>query len=156
MRFVHIIEINDPTQPLIVPLTRSQVWRGLLRRVEQPTEFLPQLTGCLIFMRGETTLARELNFGSFSVRDRVRLEPERQIVIETEAAKDVPAGRLVMTIEEPGEALLQIRFHYEINRERSADEAMEQKFDRYVQSAYLEADIDSVRIIRALADAKTL
>lgn len=169
MHFVHIIEINDPRNPLIAALTREQLWRGLVRRAEKPMEFLPQLAACSIVMRGDTTLARELNFGAFIVRDRVRLTPWQSVRFDTDPAPSMPTCRLVINIEERGntklpqrtdmhgsEQHLQLRFTYDVQRERSVDAAAEQQYDRFAQSAYLQADIDSVRIIRALAVAGTL
>ncbi|MBK9243241.1 MAG: DUF1857 family protein [Burkholderiales bacterium] len=40
MRFEHLVQINDPLQPLLTEVSREQLWRGLLRRAEQPTEFV--------------------------------------------------------------------------------------------------------------------
>lgn len=169
MHFVHIIEINDPRNPLIAALTREQLWRGLIRRAEKPMEFLPQLTACSIVMRGDTTLARELNFGAFTVRDRVRLTPGHSVRFDTDPAPNMPTCRLVIAIETRGntqsqrptdmhstEQHLQLRFTYDVQRERSIDAAAEQQYDRFAQSAYLQADIDSVRIIRALVASGTL
>jgi hypothetical protein len=150
MHFIHIIEINDPRNPLLERFTREQVWRGLVRRAERPMEFLPQLIGCMIVMRGEYTLARELDFGSFTVRDRVRLSPMQQLSFDTDAAPNVRAGRLVIAIEENKEAHMQLRFTYDVEREHTDDKEMEEQYDRYLQSAYLQADIDSVKTMRAL------
>jgi hypothetical protein len=156
MRFVHIIEINDPRNPLLDILTLEQVWRGLLRRVERPGEFLPQLKTSLIVMRGDSTLARELNFGDLIVRDRVRLVPMQSVRFDTEATATIPSGSLVIAIEAHDADHLQLRFTYTTQRERSADEKTEAQYDRFVQSAYLQADIDSVRVIRALANCGEL
>jgi hypothetical protein len=150
MHFVHIIEINDPRNPLLGRLTREQVWRGLLHRAERPMAFLPQLVGCTIVLRGEYTLARELDFGSFTVRDRVRLTPMQQLSFDMDAAPNVRAGRLVIAIEECDAAHLQLRFTYDVDRQRTDDAEMEAQYDRYLQAAYLEADITSVKTMRAL------
>lgn len=150
MHFVHIIEINDPHSPLIAALTREQVWRGLLWRVERPMDFLPQLNGCLIMMRGDSTLVRELDFGAFIVRDRVRLTPQEQLTFDTEAAPNVRAGRLRIAIETPIDDQLQLRFTYDVERERTDDAEVEAQYDRFIQSAYLQADIDSVKTMRTL------
>lgn len=151
MRFVHIIQINDPLNPSIAPLTREQVWRGLVRRAEYPKEFLPQLEHSLIVARGERTLARELNFGAFIVRDRVRLEPMECLTFDTEAAANVPSGSLSITIEEPGAELLQVRFSYAINRAALDDPETQRMYEDFTKSAYLETDIDCVKLIRRLA-----
>lgn len=156
MHFVHIIKINDPRHPLLNVLTREQVWRGLVRRAERPQEFLPQLIDCVIVMRGDSTLARELDFGNFTVRDRVRLVPMQSVSFVTDAGPTIAESRLVIGIEEFADNPLQLRFTYDTARERSDNAEMEEQYDRIIQSAYLQADIDSIRVIRALADAGDL
>lgn len=151
MKFVHLVKINDPLNPLIEPMTREQVWSGLVLRVEQPQTFMPHLVGARIVARTDHCVARELDFGSFKVRDRVTLEPMKRIVISTEAGEDRAAGSLTMTIEEPGAEQLQLRFEYDLARVRQDDAAYEAMYDRFIKSAYMEADIDCVRIIRQRA-----
>ena len=48
MNFEHLIAINDPGNPLIPPLSREQLWEGLLHRIENPLPFLPGLESCAI------------------------------------------------------------------------------------------------------------
>lgn len=151
MRFEHLVQINDPLNPLIEPLTRTQVWAGLILRAERPQTFMAHLEGARIVARGEAYLVRELDFGSFKVRDRVRLEPMQRMIIETESAADRGVGTLVMTIEEPGSEQLQLRFEYDLQRTPSDGPEQEAIYDRFVKAAYLEADIDCVRIIRQRA-----
>jgi hypothetical protein len=139
---------------LIEPLTRAQLWKGLLLRAEQPCVFMEHLEGARIVLRGELLLARELDFGSFKVRDRVRLEPMQRMVIETEAAEDRGVGMLIVSIEEPGNGLLQLRFEYQLERTLYDDPAREAMYDKFIKAAYLEADIDCVRIIRQRSRAQ--
>ena len=40
MKFEHLIEINDPLNPLIDPLSVDQLWRGLVLRAESPKLFV--------------------------------------------------------------------------------------------------------------------
>ena len=40
MKFSHLIQINDPLNPLIDPLSREQLWRGLVLRAENPLLFV--------------------------------------------------------------------------------------------------------------------
>ncbi len=150
MHFVHIIEINDPRNPLLTMFTPEQVWRGLLRRVERPKDFLPQLNRCHIVLRGDRTLVRELDFGAFVVRDRVRLTPQREITFDTDSAPNISTARLTISVEQPSEHQLQLRFTYHVQRQPADDAEMEAHYDRYLQAAYLQADIESVKIMRML------
>jgi len=39
MRFEHLVQINDPLQPLLTEVSRAQLWHGLARRairIEEP------------------------------------------------------------------------------------------------------------------------
>ncbi|WP_309269171.1 AtaL-like protein [Azonexus sp.] len=65
MQFEHLIAINDPGNPLLTPLSRQQVWAGLLQRLENLLPFLPGLEHHADY------LVRELNFGAARLRDRV-------------------------------------------------------------------------------------
>ncbi len=156
MKFVHVVQINDPVNPLIEPLSRHQIWRGLLWRTERPQELMPQLISCRIVARGSSSMARELDFGSFTVRDRVRVEPMQQLVYETQAIDDVHAGTLTITIEEPAPDALQVRFAYDVVRVRKEDDATEAMYDGFLKSAYLEADLDCMRQIRQRIEAGEL
>jgi hypothetical protein len=71
MNFEHLVEINSATLPLFV-LSRAQVWAGLVLRAEKPELSLIGLDECLILERGPEILKRELRFGNFHIRDRVR------------------------------------------------------------------------------------
>lgn len=43
MRFEHLVEVNDPLNPLMDALTLNQIWQGLVLRVLEPTEFVEGL-----------------------------------------------------------------------------------------------------------------
>ena len=62
---------------------------------------------------GDVRLARTLDFGSFRVRDRVRLQADGLCVIDVEPAAGYPASRLTIRIEEPVPGSLFLRFTYE-------------------------------------------
>lgn len=150
MEFHHLIEINDPLNPLIDPLTREQLWRGLVLRAEAPQLFLPQLDRCVLHAREAGTLSRELHYGNMVVRDRVSFLPQEKVVYDVPAQAGIAASRLTMTIEEPQPQVFYVRFDYDdgISDEHSPMDAFYNEFKR---SAYLEADIDTIRIIRQLA-----
>jgi hypothetical protein len=149
MKFSHLIQINDPLNPLIDPLSREQLWRGLVYRAENPLPFVLGLDECRIVVRSESSLRRELRFGSLTVKDRVTLEPMTRVRYETEAGGGLPASSLVMTIEEHGEAELAVRFEYETRRPEG-DAPAEAYYNAFLKKAYVEADIDTIRTIRRL------
>jgi hypothetical protein len=60
-----------------------------------------------------------------------------------------------MTIEAPTEAMLYVRFSYDDGKEESQDQASKM-YDEFKKSAYQEADIDTVRIMRQMAEQGNL
>lgn len=51
MRFEHLVEVNDPLNPLMDALTLNQIWQGLVLRVLEPTEFVEGLDEGIITAR---------------------------------------------------------------------------------------------------------
>lgn len=51
MKFTHLIEINMPDNPLVMMITREQLWHGLVLRAEKPTLFVLGLDACEITTR---------------------------------------------------------------------------------------------------------
>ncbi len=149
MQFSHLIQINDPLDPLIDPLSREQLWRGLVLRAENPLLFVMGLDRFEIVERGDNALVRELHFGKLTLRDRVSFIPMRQVRYEIEAAADSPAATLVMSIEEPQAGQLFVRFDYETLQGEAAP--IDEFYSSFAKQAYIEADIDTVSTIRRLA-----
>ena len=154
MRFEHLVQINDPLQPLLTEVSRAQLWRGLVRRAERPAEFVLGLAGATIEQRverpGRLQLVRTLDFGSFRVHDRVLLTADGVSVTEVEPAAGYPAGRLTIRIEEPAAGGLFLRFTYESDEPPGGD--ADDLAGRLREQAYRSADIDTVWRIRDLVE----
>ena len=151
MKFAHLVEINSPGNPLIAPLSREQVWRGLVLRAENPALFVLGLDSCEILERSDHKLARRLHFGTLVVHDHVHFSPLERVHYHVPQQEQIPVSDLHMSIEEPQAGALFVRFEYDDHRAAS-DNAEEAFYDDFRRSAYKEADIDTVRIIRQLAE----
>lgn len=151
MKFAHLVEINDPTNPLIDPLSRDQLWRGLVLRAETPTAFVPYLDRCDILEKSAFALSRELHYGTLVVRDRVTFLPQQQVVYHVPPQGEIPQSTLTMTIEEPQPDAVFVRFEYDDGMSDAAGSA-EAFYDEFRRSAYQESDIDTVRTIRRMAE----
>lgn len=150
MNFEHLVEINEPHLPGVAWLSREELWRGLVIRAEQPDLTMVGLESCRILTRGPDYLRRELDFGKFQVRDWVRFESLVAVTYETEASAELGAGRLTMTIEEPEQGRLFVRFSYrDSDPEPSTDQ--DRMVTAHLQQAYIQADIDTITTIRHLA-----
>jgi hypothetical protein len=148
MQFQHLIEINDPLNPLIDPLTREQLWRGLVLRAEAPRLFVPWLDECSLLGRNGDVLSRALRYNALVIHDHVTFMPQQAVRYDVPAQADIPESSLLMTIEEPQPEALFVRFEYNDGR---ADDDMDAFYNEFRRSAYQEADIDTIRVIRQLA-----
>ena len=154
MRFSHLVEINDPHNPLIPPLTREQLWHGLVLRAEMPKRFVPWLDRSDITARAESSIERVLHYGDTLIRDRVTFHAPSSIHYHVPRQGDIPDADLTMTIEQPYSGGLFVRFDYvdghgeTVGAEEDKDQQMVNDFRR---SAYQESDIDTIRTIREMA-----
>ncbi|KAA3653876.1 SRPBCC family protein [Denitromonas sp.] len=153
MEFEHLVEVNNLDDPAIPNLTREEVWFGLLCRAEDPRPFLPGLDSCEVLTRSETALTRCLSFGKVQIHDAVRWQAMDWICFESAATAEHPGGRLTITVEQPepaGPALF-LRFAYRTTlSETVGDDA---KYVEYVRSAYHQSDVDTVRVVRMIAES---
>jgi hypothetical protein len=150
MKFEHLIEINDPLNPLIDRLSREQLWRGLVLHADSPKLFVPHLDECTITERDGEGFHRSRRFGKLVVEDQVILRPLQEVRYEVPAQGEISASRLSVTIEAPSEDTLFVRFLYDDGNDAAADAANEM-YNEFKKSAYQEADIDAIRILRELA-----
>ena len=150
MIFQHLVEINDPLNPLIEPLSRSQLWHGLVVRAESPMLFVPHLDSCVLLERATESVARELTYGSLVIRDRVYFFPQEKVIYEVPAQGEIPASSLRMSIEERQEDVFFVRFDYD-DGNGEVENAADAFYNDFRRSAYTESDIDTIRIIREMA-----
>nr|WP_314547017.1 SRPBCC family protein [uncultured Massilia sp.] len=152
MKFEHLIEINDPLNPLIDTVTREQLWRGLVLRAEDPKLFVPHLDECTLGERDSETssFTRRLRYGELVIDDTVYLSPLQEVRFEVPAQGDIAQSRLSMKIEAPTEGVLWVRFTYDDGNPDAADD-MGKMYEDFKKSAYQEADVDTVKIVRQMA-----
>jgi len=150
MKFEHLIEINDPLNPLIDTISVEQLWRGLVLRAEDPMRFMPHLDECTITEREAGSFTRRLRYGELVIADHVVLTPMLQVRYEVPAQGDIAESRMTMTIEAPSEGVLWVRFFYD-DGNPSANDEMGKMYEDFKKSAYQEADIDTIKIVRQLA-----
>jgi hypothetical protein len=150
MKFEHLIEINDPLNPLIDPISREQLWRGLVLHADSPKLFVPHLDECTIAERSSGSFRRRRRFGQLVIEDRVILTPLQEVRYEVHQQGEISASSLTVSIEAPSEDTLFVRFRYDDGHDAATD-AANAMYDEFKKSAYQEADIDAIRIVRELA-----
>jgi hypothetical protein len=155
MKFEHLVEINDFNNPLIAEISREQLWRGLVMRAEMPILFMPYIDECTITERTELSMQRRLRYGELVVIDQVNLVHMQHIHYQVPTQNEITESSLRMTIEEPSPGSLFVRFVYDDGQNAEQDAANEMLND-YRSSAYHQADIDTVSMIRELAETGRL
>lgn len=150
MQFEHLIQINDPLNPLMATISRQQLWQGLVLRAESPGLFMPHLDECTLRREGDALL-RCLRFGKLEVFDSVTFEPQQRVVYDVAAQNEITQSRLCMSIEEPVPGQLYVRFEY-TDSQSPAQDGANAMYDDFRRSAYKEADIDTIHIIREWAE----
>ena len=150
MKFNHLVEINNPLDPVTEVLCREQLWRGLVLRAEAPMLFVPHLDACDITTRTETTIDRSLRYGEVTIRDSVTFTPKEMVRYDVPAQNEIAASRLSMAIEETAEGSLNVRFSYD-DDVTEAPGSIEAFYNEFRLSAYQASDADTIRIIRELA-----
>jgi len=154
MKFEHIVQINDPGNPLIPNLSRDQLWLGLMARAEDATLFLPGLEACHILERGDRRLERRLDFGKAAIEDTVTWSRFEWVCFAVKRTDNHAGGTLTITIEEPEEGHLFLRFAYATTLGEVTDDE-DAAYAEFVKSAYHESDIEMVRVIRTLLADET-
>ncbi|MFN4329345.1 MAG: SRPBCC family protein [Limnobacter sp.] len=158
MKFEHLVQINDPKLFGANWLSREQVWFGLVARAWKPARFVMGLESADILQSSQegnvTTLTRRLNYGSFQIEDRIALHEHERT--ETHIAANPYCGESTMTIriEEPEQGQLWLRFEYRIEdtAEQATAPSLGVDINEVRKQAYRAADIDTVKMIRELAN----
>lgn len=151
MKFEHLVQINDLHNPLVKNLSREQLWKGLVLRVESPTRFMPHLDKAELAEKTPGSVKRVLHYGKLQVADTVTYLPQQYIHIDVPEQGEITRSHMRMMIEEPGDGALFVRFIYEVADVQTED-GMQQMYEDYRRSAYVNADIEAIGIIRELIE----
>ena len=147
VEYQHIIEVNDATVP--DPLTRNQLWQGLMLRAERPDWFVGGLDHYRILERHEMRLERELQIGETVVRDRVLLNPDNELRFEVWGQTQLSGDSLAMAIEEPDPGELFVRFSYQVQLgEQIVEDSPEADA---LKGAYYRVDRDTILMAQRYA-----
>lgn len=150
MKFQHLLEVNNSLDAQVFKISASQLWCGLVLRAREPTLFLPHMDECLLHDVSALELRRSLRYGELTIKDRVILTPHEQVRYLVTAQQDMPASSLCMTIVLTPSETLSVRFEYD-DGHNEAQDRINAPYNDFRRSAYLDADINTVEIIRQLA-----
>ena len=103
----HALPVNGPG---LTPLTRAQVWAGLVMKANNALPFVPSMSDCVVTARyGEDTFDRDIVLRGQAHTERINLQEPRRVVF-TRIAGPV-LGTIANEIEGADDEL-QLRFSF--------------------------------------------
>ena len=150
LEFEHIVQVNDLTNNQLTPLTRTQLWRGLVLRARNPDKFTQGLQ-CQSQVLRDNEFVRVIEAGDTRFCEKVALFPEEKIHTSTLEELDQIQAESTTLIEEPEPGYLFVRFSYRRDLEINTDAV---DVAEHLKAAYVQVDRDAIAMIRMLAESK--
>ncbi|MBA2677852.1 MAG: DUF1857 family protein [Ktedonobacteraceae bacterium] len=149
------VPVNDRNNSDLPVLNRSQVWRGLVLKAENALPFVPKMTECNTFERGENYLVRDVVFRGDPARERVTFYPEQKVVFDRLSGNTM--GTIQNEIEEDGKGNLFLRFTFSLEKEGiTPNSPEEQAYAKQMEGDYLGAVQATLEAIRKWVKEGTL
>jgi ketosteroid isomerase-like protein len=151
------LERAVPVNPsgTVSQISRADVWRGLVLKADNALPFVPQMTYCKVLERESPhRFVREIEFKGDRMRERVTLEPERQVTFERLSGP--VRGTIRNFIDEKADGTLWLRFAFALELEgATAGSRAEKDYAASMEKAYLGAVDATLGAIRRLHDETT-
>ena len=152
LEFEHLVQINDPDDASIKPLSRSELWDGLLLRARNPGRFNSALS-CRVEHETSEGFVRFVQTGDVEFREEVTLSPQLKIETVTAGGEHPLFAQSITSIEEPRAGYLFVRFKYRRDLEDTGEGKM---IGEHLKSAYFHTDIEAIALIRLLVEDQLL
>lgn len=150
MHYEHIIQINDSRDPRPPVVEPAALWQALLISATRPQLLRPDLDGAEVLQLEPLRWQRRLRFGALTVIEDLRADAQAQTLVQSILAPaELAGGRRLVGIETPAPGDLVLRFRYD-SPHASAGTSPDQQ--NAFRSAYLQADLAQVQLLRQLAD----
>jgi hypothetical protein len=140
------IPANAPGQQ---PLSRSDIWRGLVMKAENALPFVPGMAKCDVISRFDNGLVRDIVFRGEDARERITMYPEEKVVFVRESGN--VDGFIVNEIL-GGDDDLRLRFSFALQLvDAPSDSQEEREFRQIMERDYLKAVDATLGAIRQMA-----
>lgn len=150
LEFEHIVQVNDLNNNQLTPITRTQLWHGLVLRARSPDKFIQGMQCCTREL-GDQEFVRIIEAGGSSFCEKVVLYPQDRIHTSTLEKLDQIQAESTTRIEEPETGYLFVRFSYRRELELNTDAV---DVAEHLKAAYVQVDRDAIAMIRMLAESK--
>jgi len=149
------VPVNDRSNPELPVLNRDQVWRGLELKAENALPFVPQMTKCDTFERGDNYLIRDILIRGEDARERVTFYPKRMVQFDRLSGSTL--GTIKNEIEEDAHGELSLRFTFSLEKEGiPPNSPEEQTYAKEVEGDYLGAVQATLNAVRRWVKEGTL
>ena len=139
------IPANAPGQH---PLSRSDIWRGLVMKAENALPFVPGMAKCDVISRFDNGLVRDIVFRGEDARERITLYPEEKVVFVRESGN--VDGFIVNEILGDDNDL-RLRFSFALQLvDAPSDSVEEREFRAIMERDYLKAVDATLGAIRQM------
>ncbi len=131
-------------------LSREELWRGLVRKAEDPCAFVAAITECRVLERRDAGLVREIVVRGERVRERVTFEPGRRVRFERLSGP--VRGTILNEIERDLAGELALRFTFALEADGRAPGSLEERaYFRSMARAYMASVRSTLAETRRLA-----
>ena len=137
------------------PISRAEVWKGLVLKADNALPFVPSMTYCKVLEReNDNQFIREIEFRGERMKERITLEPETKVTFERLSGSVL--GTIRNFIEESPTGDLELRFAFELELQGAAAGSQEEKaYAAEMEKAYLGAVDATLGAIRKMHDEGT-
>lgn len=138
-------------------LLRSQIWNALWQKVEQPELFTPNIIKHQSEIikndkNNNKIIRRELDFGTHKIYDLISYEQESWINFEIIPNDDLHASgalKILIISDNNNNNSYSLKFVYNLKgTHHSAKDDV--NYIEYLKSAYRQADLDCIKVVRSL------
>ncbi|MGE0745399.1 MAG: SRPBCC family protein [Rhodospirillales bacterium] len=131
------------------PLTRRQVWQGLVMKAENPVPFVESMDACRIVERTADGLVRDCDSRGETMRERITYTPMEKV--EFVRLKSKAMGTILNEIVDDPRDGLSLRFTFSLEPEGIAPGSAEEKaFAQDIGKSYLNAVNTTIATLRRL------
>ena len=107
------LPVNPAENAGAISLTRDQIWRGLMMKVDDAKPFVPLMTKCEITERFENGVVRDIVFDGMALRERIICYPQEKVEFLRVGA-GAEMGTIWNEILEDADGSLHLRFAFEL------------------------------------------
>lgn len=143
------VSVNAGRAPDEPPVSRGQLWKGLVLKAENALPFVAAMTQCEILEQTEGGFIREIVLRGERMKERITFDPQNSVKFERLSGSAL--GTILNEILEDPANGLQLRFTFSIEPQGVAPGSQEEKdFRAMMEKDYLTAVQATVNAVRRL------